>query len=132
EIAITAGITKLSRDETDILRRMFDPFSYAPYVFKDAFEFRRSLSEIRPKQLQRDIRAAILWSLPFTIGGALINRNFADFWRFLYVYLILARPSAVIRSLFCRSFFETGLELVRFRRSGTQDDVQDASLNSAA
>ena len=80
---------------------------------------------MRPKQLQRDMRTAILWSLPFTIGAALLNRHYTNARRFLRVYFVLATPPTVIRSLFSRSFFSAALQLVRFRSSVSASDDGD-------
>ncbi len=135
ELARTTGKAKLSPDQTNILRRMFDLFSYAPHTFESAAEFTRALSEMRPKQLQRDMRTAILWPLPFTIGAALLNRHYTNARRFLYAYFVLATPSSVIRGLFSRSFFNAGLQLLRFRScaiSSRNGDTRQATARSAA
>jgi len=135
ELARTTTKARLSPDQTNILRRMFDLFSYAPHTFESAVEFTRALREMRPKQLQRDMRAAILWPLPLTIGAALLNRHYTNARRFLYVYFVLATPSTVIRSLFSRSFFSAGLQLVRFRSSVSAShdgDTKQATTPSAA
>jgi glycosyltransferase involved in cell wall biosynthesis len=136
EIARSNNTTALNTAEIGILRRLFDLFSYAPYTFDDAGEFQRALNEVRPAPLQRDMRAAILWSLPFTIGAALLCRQYANFWRFLRVYFQLATPNAVLRSLGSRSFFRAGLDLIRMRYSPKticKDGVPTASpLRSSA
>ncbi len=116
EIAQQSGVTGLTDEQTSILRRVFDLFSYAPHTFGGAAEFRRALDEIKPAQLRHQVRAAILWSLPFTIGAALLHHNYANFRRFLRVYFALATPSAALRTLFSPSFISAGQDLVRARR----------------
>lgn len=106
----------LNADETAILRRIFDLFSYAPYTFSDAAEFKRALKEMKPVSLRRDMRAAILWSLPFTIGAARLHGNKQTFYRFLRIYFQLATPNAVLRTLFDFSFFSAGLKLLQSRQ----------------
>jgi hypothetical protein len=119
EIAQANGTMKLSAQDTAILQRVFDLFSYAPHTFDGAAEFRSALNEIRPASLQRDMRAAILWSLPFTIGAALLHRHYANFWRFLRIYLVLATPGTVLRTILNRSFLTAGMELVWAKRDTT-------------
>lgn len=134
EIAQSIGKSSLSGKETDILRRIFDLFSYAPHTFGEASGFRKALHEMRPRQLRNDMRAAILWPLPFTIGAALLHGHYNNFWRFLSVYLALATPSAAARNVFSWSFFRTGLELVRLRRGGSKTrrgNPSDALADSA-
>ncbi len=135
EIAQANGKTRLSKEEISILRRIFDLFSYAPHTFGEAAEFRHALKEIKPALLQRRMRAAILWSLPFTIGAVLLHRQYRNFLRFLRIYFALATPHAVVRTIFSRSFFNAGLDLVRNRRSSTavhQDSVSEAPSGSTA
>lgn len=115
DIAQAINKTTLSADERAILRRVFDLFSYAPHTFEDATEFRRAVRALKPSPLRREIRAAILWSLPFTIAAVLVNRQYTNFWRFLRVYFALATPAAVLRTLFSRSFFCAGLDLISNR-----------------
>ncbi|HSU32388.1 MAG TPA: glycosyltransferase family A protein [Bryobacteraceae bacterium] len=116
EVARTAGNTKLTEDQTSILHRVFDLFSYAPHTFASSAEFQRALNEMKPAQLRRRMRASILWSLPFTIGAVLLHRQYANFWKFLRAYFVLATPDAVLRTVFTRSFFHAGMNLVRSRR----------------
>jgi Glycosyl transferase family 2 len=119
KIMQTAGVKQLSQHQKAILQRIFDLFSYAPHTFNEASEFRLALNQVRPKRLQRDIRAAVLWPLPFTIGAALVNREYENFRRFIGVYFALATPSAAVRTLFCSSFFNTGLALLKQRSAST-------------
>lgn len=119
EIAQRTNKTSLERPETEILRRIFDLFSYAPHTFNGAGEFRQALKKIRPKALQRHMRAAILWPLPFTLGAALLNGQYANFWRFVGVYFKLATPSAVFYSVTSPSFLYAGIDLIRRRRGAS-------------
>lgn len=116
EIAARIGKTRLSEEEISILRRIFDLFSYAPYTLSNISEFRAAIRKITPVRLRWEIRAAILWPLPFTIGAALLNRRYADSWRFLHGYLSLATPVSVLSGLLSLSFFTAGFQLVRTRR----------------
>jgi len=120
EIAEKTGKTDLSGEEAAILQRIFDLFSYAPHTFSGAAEFRRALKEMKPSGLRRRMRAAVLWSLPFSIGAVLLHRQYANVWRFLKAYFALATPDAVLRTIFDPAFFRAGLELVRGRRTNTQ------------
>jgi glycosyltransferase involved in cell wall biosynthesis len=117
EIAQRTNKTRLSKEQRDILRRVFDLFSYAPHSFAGAGEFRRALDHIRPAALEREIRAALLWSLPFTIGAARLNGHKANFYRFLRIYFQLGTPGILMRTLFDASFFWAGLSLARSRRN---------------
>lgn len=108
----------LTQTQEAILRRFFDLFSFGPHTFGAAASFRRALNEIKPAQLQQGIRAAILWPLPLTIGAALLHRNYANFWRFLHAYVQLATPYSALRSLFSKTFFDAGLQLVKARMKG--------------
>lgn len=116
EIARRTNKTRLSKQQIHILRRVFDLFSYAPHAFGDAREFRRALDEIKPAKLQCAMRAAMIWPLPFTIGAALLHGHTANFYRFLRIYFQLATPEASLHTLFNRSFFSAGLELLRRRK----------------
>lgn len=117
KIAQRINKIRLSTEQKDILRRVFDLFSYAPHSFGDASEFCRALNRLKPAALQREIRAALLWSLPFTIGAARLHGHTANFNRFLRIYFKLATPYALLRTLFDVSFFSAGLSLVKNRRN---------------
>jgi hypothetical protein len=117
KVAESAQIARLAESQVQILRRIFDLFSYAPYTFDGAGDFLKALGEIQPRALRSDMRAAVLWPLPFTIGGAFLNRQYANVPRFIRVYLSLATPSAVARTLMSRSFLQAGLSLVRSKRN---------------
>ncbi|HEY7302686.1 MAG TPA: glycosyltransferase [Bryobacteraceae bacterium] len=134
EIAQANGTMKLNAEETAILRPVFDLFSFAPHTFYGAAEFRSVLNEIRPKPLQRDMRAAIVWSLPFTVGAVLLHRQYANFWRFLRIYLVLATPGTVLRTIFSRSFLAAAMELVcaRCDTNATRGDAQTTPSVPAA
>jgi hypothetical protein len=116
DIAEANDKRRLSADETAILRRVFDLFSYAPYTFSDAGEFQHALKEMKPVSLSRDVRAAILWSLPFTIGAARLHGDKANFYRFVRIYFQLATPNALLRTLFDVSFCSAGLKLLQNRQ----------------
>ena len=124
----------LTRAEEDVLRLFFDLSSFGPHTFDKAAEFRGALKEIEPVQLRRKIRAALLWPLPLTIGAALLNRQYANFWNFLRAYFALATPTAVLRTLFSRSFFGAGLDLLCKRLStnsaGNQETRKQASISA--
>jgi glycosyltransferase involved in cell wall biosynthesis len=117
DIAEATGKRRLNRNEIAILRRVFDLFSYAPHTFEDAGEFQSALKEMKPLSLQRDMRAAIIWSLPFTIGAARLHGQKANFFRFLRIYFQLVTPGALLRTLFDASFLSAGLELLQNRRN---------------
>lgn len=117
EIGRGVNRTKLTKEQTEILRRVFDLFSYAPHTFDDAGEFRRALKQVKPGSLRRDIRAALLWSLPFTIGAACLHRQKTNFYRFLRIYARLATPDVLIRTLVDSSFLAAGFELIKRRRN---------------
>lgn len=85
ELARRTNKTKLSKQQAYILRQVFDLFSYAPHAYENANEFRKALDEIKPAKLQREMRAAIIWPLPFTIGAALLHGHNDNFYRFLRI-----------------------------------------------
>lgn len=116
EIALRTNKTRLDNEQVNILRRVFDLFSYAPHSFAGAGEFRCALNQFKPTALQRQIRVALLWSLPFTIGAARLHGHKANFYRFLRIYFQLATPNALLRTLSDASFFLAGLDLVKNRR----------------
>jgi hypothetical protein len=115
ELAQRSSKHSLNRSQREILRRVFDLFSFAPHTFAGAQEFRRALKELKPAQLRRRIRAELLWPLPLTIGAVLLHGQYRDFWRFLRYYCCLATPDAVLRTVLSRSFFYAGLQLLRAR-----------------
>jgi Glycosyl transferase family 2 len=115
EIARQTKRRGLNREEEAILRLFFDLSSFAPHTFDKAHDFRRALREIKPAQLRRKIRAAILWPLPFTIGGVLLDRQYTNFCSFLRVYFALATPGAMLRTICSRSFLSAGTDLIRNR-----------------
>jgi hypothetical protein len=108
---------RLSNEQRDILRRVFDLFSYAPHSFAEAGEFRRALNRIKPATLQRQIRAALLWSLPFTIGAARLDGYKGNRYRLSRMYFQLATPYALLRTVVDASFFSAGLSVVRNSRN---------------
>lgn len=117
EIAEVSQKRTLTDEQEAILRRVFDLASFAPHSFAEAGEFRRILKQIKPAALQQQIRAALLWSLAFTIGAARLNGHKENFYRFLRIYFDLATPNALLRTLFDVSFISAGLSLVKSRRN---------------
>lgn len=130
EIARTAQRRTLTREEEAILQLFFDLTSFAPYTFSNAHEFRRALKEIKPAQLRRKFRASILWPLPLTVGAVLLHRQYGDFWRFLCIYFGLATPLAMLQTIFSRSLFSAGMELIRNRLAAKSPGSKDTRQSS--
>lgn len=117
DMAYKSRKTRLHGEQTAILRRILDLFSYAPHTFEHAVGLPQVLNSIRPLGLQRDIRAAVLWPLPFTIGAAYLHGHQSNFRSFLKAYYSLVTPHVLARTLLDSSFLNAGLELLRKRRS---------------
>jgi hypothetical protein len=131
DIAERSGKSTLTTSQKEILRRFLDLFSFAPHTFDKAGAFCRALDNIKPEALQREVRTNLIWSLPFTIGAVLSHGQYANFWRFLAVYLKLATVSTALRSIASRSFFENGLELLRIRgKSEYRDPIDVNSIDA--
>lgn len=131
EIAERSGKATLTKSQREILRRFFDLFSFAPHTFDNAGAFCRALDEIKSRSLEREVRANLIWSLPFTIGAVLSHGQHANARHFLAVYLKLATPLTALRSIASRSFFENGLELLRMRGKSEYRDPIDVKSISA-
>ena len=117
--AIARSTEKRTLDgcQEEILRSFFDLFSFAPHTFRGAARFRRALNDIEPKALQHNIRAALLWPVPLTVGAALVNHQYWNFCSFLRAYFLLARPFPALRTIFDRAFLAAGFGLLRKRVS---------------
>lgn len=99
-LAAKGGRTSLTPLERDTLRQLLDIRNPDPTNILDAEDFLLAISRTRSWRLREDIRAALLYPLPYVIRRALKDKPSSEASRVLRTYARIATPcSAVMAGL---------------------------------
>jgi hypothetical protein len=95
-IAATEGRTLLTAFERNMVRQLLDIRNLDPTNIMDADNFLLAVSQVRSWRLREDIRAALLYPLPYVLRRSLNDETLSRTYRVLRTYARIATPHSAM------------------------------------